>query len=188
MISSYKLLLLALGFWLRTGAERATVHLPFDVNPTDRGKFTVVNLNSSAARGAFPRRDILVTSLRFKRVQIEGDDVFSHMRYTMLRQPFARPTHPATGEALAMLVSNDHAFPDPNRQPPPGNYGYHHMAIHQGTGGEFDHEHAAISYGTIAKSTSFAPYGLRLRPDTPIFACLHARYVSSSALKLTYRC
>jgi len=198
------LLVLAAGLiWPATWAERAVVNLPFVVSPTGEGEFAVVNLNASTARAAFPPGDIMITSLRFRGLYVDGERILFHMHLNMLKVPFERRKyHLQWSQGVPVLVPVDMILPERNRNPQPGtpywnktistplpegyilayppfdrfddDYVFHHNVIHQGTGGDFDHEHAAISYGTSEKVNDFAPYGIRLRPDSPIFSCLHA--------------
>jgi hypothetical protein len=42
--------------------------------------------------------------------------------------------------------------------------------------------HAPFMYGTALKTTSYEPFGIRLRPDAPVFSCIHARNKRSKPL------
>ena len=188
------------------------VSLPFVVPHTGRN-YTVVALDAKASRKAFPGEDIFVTALRFKGLEVNGEEVMFHMRDEMLRRegkttlhrpPEGFPT--LNGETLALRLTNDIVTPERNHHPSAGtiyenhpmqailspgfywayppftsgstnDFVFHHSVIHQGTSGSgFGHDHAAISYGTVKKENRFEPYGIRLRPQSPIFSCLHARY------------
>ena len=95
--------------------------------------------------------------MTFDGVQVKGVPVWDHMR-----------SHEASvAEISSYHNQHEHQFV------------YHHTALHVGSLSEFSHAHAGIAAGTPGgganKTTSFYPYGLRLRPETPLFSCIHAQ-------------
>jgi|AntAceMinimDraft_5_1070358.scaffolds.fasta_scaffold67220_1 hypothetical protein len=155
--------------------QHASVRFQFEVLPTSPGSYQIVNISS--ARRFFPPEDILITSFTFDGVRVQGVKIFDHMTI-----------HEATaGEAAAPPKSiNSIAEGLPSLPPgmkwaplPINKLVYHHSLLHTGSQAGFSHAHGGIVYGTPGggtnKTTSFYPYGVRLRPEAIIFTCLHAQ-------------
>jgi hypothetical protein len=155
---------------LLSSALQAEVNLPFEV-PFSGGGFNIIEANN--VRGMFPDGDIFITSFSFLGVTVNEKDIFSHMTlHDELGQH--RPTDdwfhhkpwPVAMKDLPGTFSDD--------------FVYHHTILHQGTTDDyFDHSQPALVYGTTTKNISFSPFGHRLRPDTPISACMHGRNVAA---------
>jgi len=175
--AKYVCFVLASTWTIRSRATKtlhASVRFYFEVSQTGRGSYDVVNITS--ARQSFPPEDILVTGITFDGVRIQGVAIQNHMQI-----------HDGTAKNVAgNLPSGDYLSSLP--APPPGmkwapipidKFVYHHTLLHTGSIAGFSHAaHGGIVYGTpsaISSTTSFFPYGIRLRPETRIFTCMHAQ-------------
>jgi hypothetical protein len=133
-------------------AKHAKVYFPFVVPPTQGGYKAVFETNS---RLSFPEGDILVSEITFVGVKCNGKNIPYH----------AHNMHLAETSELV----------------------FHHSILHQGSLDDLESwqhfkpednstwSHGAIMYGTTPKRTSFEPYGIRMRPESPIFTCIHAK-------------
>ena len=100
--------------------------------------------------------------------------------------------HDGTAQDMAERFSETE-YPSGLPAPPPGmkwapisidKFLYHHTVLHTGSIAGFNHAaHGGIVYGTpmgtASSTTSFPPYGIRLRPETRIYTCMHAQNVHS---------
>ena len=179
---------------IRCACERASVNFTFVVQPSGsvadregKSKYAVTELDHSV-RSAFPSKDILVTEFTFQGVQVNGVSIFDHME---------------AGGHLGGVEAEDGLSGFANLPPPPPGMHwipvphdqlvYHHTVIHQGTFDSFDHAHGGYVFGTaggqrhsdISKTTSFKPYGIRFRPETPVFTCIHAENARDRAIEYT---
>lgn len=143
-------------------AEHAKVYFPFIVHPTYGGYEAIYNVDS---RNSFPKGDILISEISFIGVGCNGKKIPYHAHSMM---------HGSSSEMQPMSKSVDLMF--------------HHSILHQGSlddmDGTWKHftqndnttwSHGAIMYGTEPKRTSFMPYGIRMRQETPIFTCMHSK-------------
>lgn len=143
-----------------SSSDVATVQLPYNVPPSAGNYIALTSTNLT--RAAFPPEDILVTAISFIGVKGNGTDI---------------PYHADIEHKIMQ---------DPNTVKP--LLQYHHTNLHQGSGDvtqqtwahfsekdESTWHFGTIIYGTTPKTTSFLPFGIRLRPDDPIFSCMHAR-------------
>lgn len=150
---------------------RTDVTLPFEIPFSRDGEFVIGT--ESSAREFFPQKDIFISVFEFKGVSLpDGTPVVFHHH---LNKSAEHRSH------------DDWWSPDKTMRDPPGTFEddfvYHHTILHQGTrSAPFVHSsQTPLVYGTTAKRTSFAPYGIRLRPDSPIFSCMHGLNIATKS-------
>lgn len=143
-----------------SSSETAIVHLLYSVPPS-AGNYVALT-STHLTREALPLEDILVTAISFIGVKGNGTDI---------------PYH---ADIEHKIVQNPNTV-EPLHQ-------FHHTNLHQGSGDmtqqtwahytkgdESTWHYGTIIYGTTPKTTSFLPFGIRLRPLDPLFSCMHAR-------------